>query len=245
MEELLHRLVPNLADRWQGATEDEIEQIERIAGRPLPRFYRWFLMRMGHSMGPITYPTLDFSAPKVLSCYAEELFVPHPRFLMIGYESDEIMPLHLLYDFDYPARDDARVTKRHYLGGTVYNQYETFREMIAYGKFWMFRVEKLSQRCFGLFVDEGGDVLAQLNPLMESLGFRNPIPTGRCCALYEGTEAAMVTSSTPGDEPRIHGFHLGGNDARVVRKILGEIKMETSLKVEVKSWEPPIILKNE
>ena len=36
-------------------------------------------------MGPIAYPTMDFSTSKVLSCYAEELFVPHPRFLMIGY----------------------------------------------------------------------------------------------------------------------------------------------------------------
>ncbi|PRP93717.1 hypothetical protein ENSA7_81450 [Enhygromyxa salina] len=35
LDELLLRIVPNLASQWRGATE-------QIAGRPLPRFYRWF-----------------------------------------------------------------------------------------------------------------------------------------------------------------------------------------------------------
>ncbi|MCX4242315.1 hypothetical protein [Paraliomyxa miuraensis] len=70
MEALLLRLVPDLERQWEGATQDEIDRIEAIAGRPLPPFYCWFLIRMGHSMGSIAYPRLDFSAPKVLSCYA-------------------------------------------------------------------------------------------------------------------------------------------------------------------------------
>ncbi len=38
MEELLLRLFPELHDHWKGATEDEIERIQGIAGSPLPRF---------------------------------------------------------------------------------------------------------------------------------------------------------------------------------------------------------------
>jgi hypothetical protein len=117
VEDLLLRLVPELSQQWKGATPGEIDAVEAIAGRPLPRFYRWFLMRMGQDMGPIAYPVFDFAAPTVLACYSEELFPPHPRYLMIGYSLDEIMPLHLLYDFEHPARDDARVTKRHAQGG--------------------------------------------------------------------------------------------------------------------------------
>jgi hypothetical protein len=81
---LLLRVVPGLAEQWQGSTPDEIVQIERLAGRPLPPFYNRFLTRMGQSMGPLTYPTLDFSAQRVLACYAEKLVVPHPRFLLIA-----------------------------------------------------------------------------------------------------------------------------------------------------------------
>ena len=117
IEELLLRLMPDLADRWKGATEDEIERLETIAGRELPRFYRWFLLRMGHDPGPLDYPTLDFSVPTILSAYEEPLFPPARRFFMIGYETNDMMPLHLLYDFEREVRDDAMVTKRLSMGG--------------------------------------------------------------------------------------------------------------------------------
>lgn len=241
MEELLLRLVPDLATHWEGATEDEIEQIERIAARPLPRFYRWFLMRMGRSMGPISYPSLDFSASKVIDYYAKELSRPSPRFLMIGHESDEVMPLHLLYDFEHPARDDARVVKGHIMCETSLAQYETFREMIAWGKFWTWRVEKFPQRCTGSFVNRGGDVISLLDPVMKSLGFKTPIPTGSCCALYDATHAAMVSDTTPGDDTEYHGFSLGGSDAGRLRRILGEIATESSLELKVDEWDPPLV----
>jgi len=52
LEALLVRLLPGLAQQWQGAPGSEIDRIEAIAGRQLPPFYRWFLARMGRSMGP-------------------------------------------------------------------------------------------------------------------------------------------------------------------------------------------------
>jgi hypothetical protein len=119
LEDFLLRVGPELAQQWKGSGPEEIAQIERIAGRPLPPFYRWFLTRMGQSMGPLAYPTLDFSAQRVLTCYAEELVAPHPRFLLIGYDSDELMPLHFFYDLDLPARTDARVMRRHAEGVSV------------------------------------------------------------------------------------------------------------------------------
>ena len=240
MEELLLRLVPDLHQHWKGVTEDEIERIQEIAGHPLPRFYRWFLLRMGHSMGPISYPTLDFSASKVLACYAEELFLPYPRFLMIAYESDDVMPLHLLYDFKYPARDDAMVTKRHANGGATYDRFETFREMLAWGEIWSRGVDTRAQRCGGLLRTTSGIVKDELDPVMKSLGFTTPIPTGPYCGLYEGDQASMVTSRTPGDEPDLHSFDLGGPSAGRLRRILGEIATETSIEVKVKEWEPPL-----
>ena len=53
MEIFLLRLVPGLAEQWQGADEQDIDALTKIAGRPLPNFYRWFLSRMGKKYGAI------------------------------------------------------------------------------------------------------------------------------------------------------------------------------------------------
>lgn len=149
------------------------------------------------------------------------------------------MPLHILYDFNYLARDDARVTKRQSIGRAIYNEFETFREMIAWGELITHGVQKLPQQCVGIFTDpDGGDVLTQLAPVINSLGFKPPIQTGPCCGLYEGTRAALVTSSPPGEETDIHVFHLGGCDAHYLRKVLGEIATETSLEIKINENDP-------
>jgi hypothetical protein len=238
MEELLLRLVPDLDEHWRGATEDEIERVQEIAGRPLPRFYRWFLLRMGHSMGPISYPSLDFSVAKVLASYTEDLFLPHRRFLMIAYESDDVMPLHLLYDLDHPVRDDALVTKRHANGGATYDRFETFREMLAWGKMLSRSIDTRAQHCRGTLYSISGNVKDDLDPVMSSLGFTTPIPTGPYCCLYEAREAAMVASNTPRDGADLLSFKLGGPSAGRLRRILGEIATETSIEVKSREWEP-------
>ena len=239
-EALLLRLLPELPLHWHGASEEEIARMEAIAGRPLPRFYRWFLSRMGREMGPITYRSLEFSVAKVLSCYDAGLVRPNPRFLLIGYENDEVMPLHLFYDFDFPARDDARVVKRHFLGGPIYNSFDTFREKLAWGEFLVSRVEKLPQRCEGSFRGTG-DVVKGLDSVMESLGFKKLIPTGDCCALYDREDAAMSISRTPAEPPNLlHFFDLAGPTTGMLRRILGTIGMETRFDIEIESWTPPL-----
>lgn len=241
IDDLLLRLVPELAQQWKGATPDEIDAIEAIAGRPLPRFYRWFLMRMGHDMGPLAYPLADYSVAAVLACHAERLVIPHPRFLMIGYSLDEVMPLHMFYDFEHPAREDARVTLRHALGGALHDQFSTFREMLAWGNMLSFGINSSPQRCKGMFIDrEHRNVLARLEPVMTSLQFAVPIATGRHCGIFECSNACMITTSDPSDEPGIHVFRLGGPDQGRIRRILGEIATETSLEIEIDTWDPPI-----
>ncbi len=241
IEDLLLRLVPELSQQWQGATPEEIDAIETIAGRPLPPFYRWFLMRMGRKMGPVAYPHLDFAAPTVLACYREGLFPPHPRYLMIGQSIDEVMPLHVLYDFEHPARDDARITRRHAQGGGFHNQFATFREMIAYGEVSVRSVKTRAQRCEGVFIDrESRNVCALLEPVMRSLGFDLPVATGEHCGIYSRFDAAMIMLAPLDRDPWMQVFRLGASDQGRIRRILGEIATETSLEIEVDKWEPPI-----
>lgn len=241
LEALLLRLVPELAGGWQGASLQEIDRIEALAGRPLPRPYRWFLMRMGGSMGPLQYRSLDFSAAQVLSCYEQGLIRRDPRLFMIGYETDEIMPLHLFYDFDHPARDDARVTLIHAMGGARHAQFDTLREMLAWGGLSTLGIGKLPQVCRGSLRGESGAVLSQLDAVMFPLGFKKPIPTGVNCGLYERGDASLSASATPRDPPdHLHFFNFGAADAGTLRRILGVIANESSLEVTIKSWTPPL-----
>ncbi|QRK12598.1 SMI1/KNR4 family protein [Archangium violaceum] len=241
MEELLLRIVPGLSEQWKGATPDAIAQIERIAGRPLPSFYRWFLNRMGQSMGPLAYPTLDFSAQRVLSCYAKKLVVPEQRFLLIAYESDEVMPLHLFYDFTAPAREDALVTTRAAQEGELSDDFETLREMLAWGAFSLFRVEGMPQMCSGSLKGNDPDFLSDLDLLMSSLGFTSPISTGPLCRLYERHDATMICRGTPrAGRGNRRTFNLGGRNAGTLRRILGEITTQSSLEVKVKDWAPAL-----
>jgi hypothetical protein len=243
-EALLLRLVPNLADQWQGATPDEIERIERLVPGPLPSFYRWFLGKMGRSMGALAYPTIDFSADRVLWANNDEepQVAASKRFFLVGYETDEHMQLHVFYDLSHPLRDDARVVRRHALGGTLHVHSETFREMLVWGKFLKFRIHALPQRCSGSFEDEGCEVFAHLDPVMERLGFKQPLVTGANCRLFEREDAAMECSSTPSDNPRKYQFFtLGGGNVSELRRILGTITTESALKLRIDEWFPPIL----
>lgn len=239
-EALLLRLRPELPFHWGGASAEEVARLQAIAGRPLPRFYQWFLSRMGRAMGPVAYPSLDFSVAKVLSCYEQNLVAVSRRFLLIGYEMDEVMPLHVFYDFDFQVRDDARIVKLHFLGGAIHNMFDTFREMLTWGKFSRFRIDELPRRCEGAFKGSG-EVVAELDPVMARLGFTKLIPTGQLCALYDRADAAMAISATPRSPPsKYHFFDFGAATTGVLRRILGTIALETRIEVKVRAWNPPL-----
>src|SRR5262245_60398691 len=107
----LRKVMPDLDQHIEGASDEEIAAMEKIAGRPLPRFYRWFLARMGRNLGPLRKRSLDFSVQRILHCYETGRFTRHPHYLMIAFENDPIESEHLAYDFNYPARHDARVVR--------------------------------------------------------------------------------------------------------------------------------------
>lgn len=243
VEQFIRRLAPNELGRLEGASDEEIARLEGLAGRPLPRFYKWFLARMGHDTGPFGYPTLDCRPATIASFYEDEIFPAGHRYHLIGVESDDVMPLHLMYDFEHPVRDDARVVKMESIGDPVFPRFETFREMFAWSEFLAHRVQKLPQQCHGLFADDNdGDVLGKLTPVANRFGLQlvPDVPTGPLCSLYDGTEIALVTHSTVGAAPEVHAFSMGAPDAIRIRRLLGEIATESPLRVEVTDWRPPL-----
>jgi hypothetical protein len=240
LEALLLRIVPRLAAGWQGASAREVAELEAIAGRTLPEFYRWFLARMGTSMGPMHYPTVDFSAQGVLEAYATRAIEPSTRYLLIGYEREELTPLHYFYDLDRPARGDALVVRMITPRDETHEQFETFREMLAWGELWSARVEQAAQRCRGTLRDVGGDPYRQLGPLLQRLGFSAPIDTGAFCGLYERSDATLISSGTPSDPTAAQTFALGGGDAATIGRLLSAISNESTVEITLSGWSPPL-----
>ena len=238
VEELLVRIVPGLTESWQGASSAEIERLEAAAGRPLPAFYRWFLSRMGKSMGPMRYPTVDFSAQAILGAYSARHMAPDPRYFLIGFERDELTPLHYFYDLEGAQRGDALVVRMLTPRDECHEQFETFREMLAWGELWAARIEGAPQHCRGT-LRANGDLRVQLDGIARQLGFAEPIETGSCCGLYERSDATLVWTGTPNDAPGPRAFGLGGHDAAALARILAELERH-QIEVRLSAWSPPL-----
>jgi len=160
---------------------------------------------------------------------------------MIGFETDNMMPLHLFYDFDHPDRDDARVVSMDFYAGPIYEQFDTLREMLTVGQFVGLRISRLPQFCVGLFARET-DTLSLLDSAMERLGFSKPTFTGANCAIYERADAAMSIYIARDDPPsRYASFRLGGSNAGTVRRVLGALTSDLSLELKINEWEPPLV----
>jgi hypothetical protein len=113
--------------------------------------------------------------------------------------------------------------------------------MLAWGALLGFRVNKMPQRCRALLTGDDPDILSHLDPVMAALGFTSPVPTGPCCGLYERLDVAVVCNKTPRDEPEaIMVLKIGGPDSGTLRRILGTIAAESSLRLKVREWEPPL-----
>lgn len=244
LEQLLLRIVPGLPQGWRGASEEDIARLEAIAGGPLPACYRWFLSRMGESMGAMAYPTVDFSARAVLSAYERRAIEPDRRFLLIGHERDELMPLHYFYDLGRPARDDALVVRMLSPRDESHEQFETLREMLAWGELWAQRVEHAPQHCRGRLRCAAGAVLSELAPRLHALGFEAPIQTGEHCGLFEREDATLICTGTPGDAPSSQAFCLGGQSASALGQLLDAITRGAALELTLTAWSPALPLES-
>lgn len=241
VEQFLARIAPGAPLSLGGATQSEVDRIERIAGQPLPRFYRWFLGAMGRSMGELAHPSQDFSVGRVLACYAGGKVKPKPGLLFIGYDDDEMTALHYFYDLSRPVREDARVFRAAFDCSGRMEEAETLRELLLGGLFDHLRVSVFPQRCDGTLKDDGFDAFVQLDPLMGSLGFRIPFSMGRFRRIYERSDAAMMCMVSPKEEPwKFRAFSFGGARPKELKYVLRAIERDTPLVVDVENWDPPL-----
>lgn len=237
LESLFLRLAPNLQREWRGASTTEINAIEKIAGRPLPIFYRWFLERMGKQMGSLSYDLIDFSVEKILKVYKDENITPDGCNLLIGYNNDKAMPMHIFYNLDLPAREDCMVGQMELDDNCVRPKFETFREMLGWGKFTTRRVKKFPQVFSGVVSVSQGLARPHVDAIMKDLGFVEVLTCGPFCGLYDRDNAAISYTGTPSLAPRMLVFRLGGADVDNLRDILGKLAT-TEIEVKVTDGQP-------
>jgi hypothetical protein len=238
MESFLLRHVPKLDSQWEGASEDDIRAIEELAGQPLPRFYQWFLSRMGGSPGHLVR-FKNFTASAVLSNYRQGLAESEAGLLQIAIEPDDVMPTAVYYDLNRPVRDDAVVMVGAADGGDLEDDFETFREMMGWYTLNAYGIDSAEQHCKGII--RGSDVSEQLGQVLANIGFDNPIPTGPYCCIAERSDAAMIGVVSPYERNKgFLIFRLGGKDVGSLRRILGRVSTESSVEIEIDKWDPPI-----
>jgi len=225
-EAFVLRHVPGLADAWRGATTEEIDELERRVGRPLPRFYRWFLSKMGHDMGPLEWARTDFTIGALLAQAQTG-----DANLVIGVADEDIMPLDTLYNLDLPARDDAQVWNAS--GGP---EAETFRERLVEAWLDQFRIDLMPSRRMGFMRGPRGEVLARLEPVMKKLGFEKPVPTGTFRGFFERDDAAMSLRSSL-DDGELFSFSLGCVDETTTQAVLRGVQATPSITIDVCSLE--------
>jgi hypothetical protein len=234
IEEFLHKLIPDLDSKWEGATEFEINKIEEIAGRPLPMFYKWFLLRMGQNMGPLAHPKTDFSASKVIEFYEKENPVTDPVTLLIGYDSNPT-PLHTVYLLDKQIRDDATIALMNFDDFEIYDPWETFHSYFIWSSFFCHRILKSTVACKGVICLQSTEIKKTLSPLLLTIGLTIPIDTGNYCALFESHEVSLLLSSGMGTNEFIM-FFLAGQDNATLRALLGKITSETNCEMKFIEW---------
>lgn len=244
-EALLLDLYPSLANEWKGATDEQIDRIEIIAKRPLPRFYKWFLLRMGQSTGPIAWRGMVWSASAILRCYEEPSFkdsLSDPRFLLIGFETSQLEPLHAFYDFEHPSDGDCRLVYRYIddePNEVTRNASDSFRESFVGGEIRKVAINSRPVRCEGMISWKSGKSMQRLGVTMASLGFSQPISvTGENYGMYLRGDAAMAVESPLDSKGEYSFFDLGGAKEKDLREILGAIELELDAQTTVDSWNP-------
>ncbi|MEY4512883.1 MAG: hypothetical protein RLZZ450_5005 [Pseudomonadota bacterium] len=113
--------------------------------------------------------------------------------------------------------------------------------MQVWGKSGTYRVYSAPQACNGSFTDDAYEPFECLDPVMEKLGFHQPVTMGDRCRVYEREDATMTCKgSLDNDRTKYRFYDLGASNEATIRSILGTIARETRLLVKLDEWKPPL-----
>jgi hypothetical protein len=241
--ELFQRLVPGCEQQWVGADPDEIDEYEYHVGQPLPEFYRWFLLTMGRSMGPLTHPRLDTRIETLLSIYRsgyQARRASNTAMMVVARDPNEVMPAHYHCDLSRPIRNDAHLCRSPPRGSHLQDVSDTFREFLARLIFGRHMLNGREQLCSGDFSHSGRRPLDEVEPVLRDLGFETYHRTGPRCGLYAREDVALKCNIVPTEDPQPYIFFTFGGKELSIRHVLGQIGTKTTVQAKVDRWDPPL-----
>ncbi len=176
-ERMLAQLIPNVSDKYKGASETEIKKIEEIAGQKLPNFYYWFLAKISRSEEILKGITKIFSPTRVLDgfkplfegCDEEDPSNIPKGLFCIGSEENynDINPGFYYYDLKKTIRDDAPLLI--HFDCEIEVKYETFREMITNEIFLLNKFHPAKNKESGYFIIPSVDKMRSVDDFMKTL----------------------------------------------------------------------------
>lgn len=203
---------PGFPAKVQGASEEEITRLERLAGGSLPARYTDFLRSMGASMGDLQYPDTDFRIGRILKLYETSKRRPPPRYLLIGVQVVETYDRYLLDRGAGAGGEDcpviqADIEEPFETADMLHTLYPSLKDMLFLQAFSMKRMSLLAHRRSFLpsLVDSGKGRLRSVPPnlvdsisrVMSHLGFERLPHTSSLNLLYERGDAALYVSRNP------------------------------------------------
>lgn len=226
--------VPDFAQQIKGCTSTELEQMEAIArevsGRPLPRFYLWFLETMGAQMGRLKPPRsqIDYSAQAILTAYQSGRVRRVSGYFLVGVIDGPLEEFHLHLNLLRQTENDAPVVKMSGRMGPHDPEdelYDSLQENFAHR---LFKYECVRQfhcvREGGIYADPEAEpprTAADMNSAFLKMGFERMPITGMRCPMYYRRDAAVCLWTPPTNDPdEGYALTIGAVDERTAARTL-------------------------
>ena len=203
-----------------GAIPGDIDELEALAGHPLPPVYREFLTRMGLEIGDIELLHADYNIDSLISRY----FVhepDHPRhFILIGLDLGE-MSIDYYIDFSDTSQVDGPIVAFDYNAGAISPLpiFHSFRgHVIAAGvrRYGLARYPQ--QRLVELpplsSAESLPSLLQRANALLERAGFSTVLTDDRSCLFLERPDTCALVLDLPTTE--FLRVELAGEDPKAL-----------------------------
>jgi len=205
----ISRYEPGFPQRIRGATEKEIEKLERLAGQPMPAAYREFLAAMGKDAGDSHSGNEDLRFQLVLRFYEMYGKSWSRDYVFIGQLNVE-PPVDYYLELSEPNAPDGRVVGVDQGGrparDEVWPYFPSLKDMLFSRAFYNLRVARLPYRKTftpRLVNQKGGgepEVATTLGAVSEvaiKLGFRKlPYTTPRN-PMFERRDAVLLGNQHP------------------------------------------------
>ncbi len=227
-------LNPKFADKIEGASEDQIDKLEKAAKRDFPEAYRALLRWGGKRFDADLWET-DISVKALLKAHKHGGWLPPPPYLLIGLVKMDV-------DLDYDLYLDVTDPEAPGVARIQFSPNGSFEEVkggmvnlggplssVVFGKLFLhFHLDLMGATTFVGAHSLRQGVLAEAHRVLKRLGFERHRLSGADCAAYMRGDASAFVSQDPGQPATAT---LGAYNSATLRSVAGELEHELGMRL--------------